>query len=169
MKTLVAVLTAALLTLLPSCASAAAAPSSCATAWGSELEHVASGGGGEVQRVRTAADTCWDRVVIDMAGPATSPAGYHVGYVDEVRQEGSGAVVPVPGAAELQVSLLNPVSPTFDAPGAVDGYPTLRSVVYTGAFEGLGMGIGVRERLPFRVFTLSGPDRIVIDIAHRWS
>jgi hypothetical protein len=167
-KLFVAVLTAALLTLLPSCASAEAAPSSCATAWGSELEH-AAGGGGEVQRVRTATDACWDRVVIDLAGPATSPAGYHVGYVDEVRQEGSGDVVPVPGAAKLQVSLLNPVSPTFDAPGAVDGYPTLRSVVYTGDFEGLGMGIGVRERLPFRVFTLSGPDRIVIDIAHHWT
>jgi hypothetical protein len=168
-KTLVAVLTAALLTLLPGCASAAAAPSSCATGWGSELEHVAAVGGGEVQRVRTATDACWDRVVIDLAGPATSPAGYHVSYVDEVRQEGSGDVVPVPGAAKLQVSLLNPVSTTFDAPGAVTGYPTLRSVVYTGDFEGLGMGIGVRERLPFRVFTLTGPDRIVIDIAHHWA
>jgi hypothetical protein len=35
----------------------------------------------------------------------------------------------------------------------------------------LTLGLGVRGRLPFRVFTLDGPgagSRIVIDVAHRW-
>jgi len=52
-----------------------------------------------------------------------------------VRREGSGDVVAVPGAATLQVSLLNPISSTFDKAIATDGYPTLRSVVYAGDFE----------------------------------
>jgi hypothetical protein len=55
----------------------------------------------------------------------------------------------------------------------VRGYPTLRSVVYGGSFEGYTtFGVGVRARLPFRVFTLDGPgrgSRIVVDVAHRWS
>jgi hypothetical protein len=33
------------------------------------------------------------------------------------------------------------------------------------------LGLGVRARLPFRVFTLDGPgsmSRLVIDVAHHW-
>jgi hypothetical protein len=41
-----------------------------------------------------------------------------------------------------------------------------------GSFEGqTTIGLGVRARLPFRVFTLDGPgngSRIVIDVAHHW-
>jgi hypothetical protein len=40
-------------------------------------------------------------------------------------------------------------------------------VVYAGDLEGATVGLGVRERLPFRVFTLTGPDRLVVDVAHR--
>ncbi len=32
-------------------------------------------------------------------------------------------------------------------------------------------GVGVRARLPFRMFSLAGPgtgSRIVLDVAHRW-
>ncbi|MCA1703043.1 MAG: hypothetical protein LC808_07125, partial [Actinobacteria bacterium] len=54
----------------------------------------------------------------------------------------------------------------------VAGYSTLRDVVYAGCFEGrTSVGVGVRARLPFRVFMLAGPGsggRIVLDIAHRW-
>lgn len=75
---------------------------------------------------------------------------------------------------ELQVSLLNPDPLTLDLPiglatADVDGHPTLRSVVDAGGFDGLTVGIGVRPRLPFRVPTLTGPDRIVLDVSHRWT
>jgi hypothetical protein len=33
--------------------------------------------------------------------------------------------------------------------------------------EGLTVGVGVRAPLPLRVFTLTGPDRILVDVAHR--
>jgi hypothetical protein len=54
----------------------------------------------------------------------------------------------------------------------VTGYSTFRQVAWAGTFEGqTTVGLGVRARLPFRVFTLAGPgsgSRLVIDVAHRW-
>ena len=52
------------------------------------------------------------------------------------------------------------------------GYSTFRQVVSAGTFEGYSsFGLGVRARLPFRVFVLDGPgtsSRLVVDVAHRW-
>ena len=54
----------------------------------------------------------------------------------------------------------------------VGGYQTFRQLAWAGSFEGYtSLGLGVRARLPFRVFTLAGPDsgsRLVIDVAHYW-
>ena len=54
----------------------------------------------------------------------------------------------------------------------MSGYRTFRQVAYAGSFEGqTTIGLGVRARLPFRVFTLAGPGsntRLVIDVAHTW-
>lgn len=55
------------------------------------------------------------------------------------------------------------------------GFRTFRQVAWAGSFEGLTtVGLGVRARLPFRVFALSGIPgpaqgaRVVIDVVHRW-
>ena len=52
------------------------------------------------------------------------------------------------------------------------GYRTFRHVAWAGSFEGQStLGLGVRARLPFRVFLLDGPgtgSRMVVDVAHRW-
>lgn len=44
--------------------------------------------------------------------------------------------------------------------------------MWAGTFEGYtSLGLGVRARLPFRVFALDGPgdgSRLVVDVAHRW-
>jgi len=54
----------------------------------------------------------------------------------------------------------------------VAGWDTFRQITEVGYYEALRQfGLGVRARLPFRVFTLSGPNdrsRLVIDVAHRW-
>ncbi len=54
----------------------------------------------------------------------------------------------------------------------VAGFRTFRQVAWGGTFEGsTTIGLGVRARLPFRVFALDGPgsgSRLVIDVAHRW-
>jgi len=59
-----------------------------------------------------------------------------------------------------------------DQLGDVTGWPTLRQVVEVGYYEVQRQsGLGVRGRLPFRVFTLDGPSdhsKLVIDVAHRW-
>jgi hypothetical protein len=57
--------------------------------------------------------------------------------------------------------------PTTLPTSSVTGYQTFRQVAWAGTHHGTtSIGLGVRARLPFRVFTL--PDRIVVDVAHRW-
>ena len=166
----------------PTVATESSAVSTCATRWGSDAASVPTGSGAPVVSASAGGHDCFDRVVFDIVGPA---AGYHVEYVHEVLQDGSGDEVPVPGGARLQVVLHHPaydeegnrtfvpaVSPG-DEVADVRGYPALSSVVYGGSFEGDTLfGVGVRDRLPYRVFTLDGPgagSRIVVDVAHRWS
>lgn len=131
---------------------------------------------GPVLDVRAGRHDCYDRLVIDQAGKSNH---YMVGYVDEVRADASGAVVPLRGGAFLQVvfaaEIVDPARyHPADRANLVDvsGYRTFRQVSLTGGFEGIvSVGLGVRARLPFRVFTLDGPDRgsrLVIDVAHRW-
>ncbi|EWC59406.1 hypothetical protein UO65_5352 [Actinokineospora spheciospongiae] len=51
-------------------------------------------------------------------------------------------------------------------PAAV-GQPGARQLAWAGSWEGTtDLGLGVRARLPFRVFTL--PGHVVVDVAHRW-
>jgi hypothetical protein len=166
----------------PTVATESSAASACATRWGSGTASVPTGGVDPVVSAGTGGHDCFDRVVFDVDGPA---AGYHVEYVREVLQDGSGDEVPVPGGARLQVVLHHPAydeqgEPTFvptvspgDEVADVRGYSTLRSVVYGGSFEGdTTFGVGVRDRLPYRVFTQDVPgaaSRIVVDVAHEWS
>lgn len=54
-----------------------------------------------------------------------------------------------------------------DELGDVAGYGTFRQAVWSGSREGTtSIGLGVRARLPFRVFTL--PGRVGVDGAHFW-
>jgi hypothetical protein len=133
-----------------------------------------------VTNVRTGRHACFDRLVIDLAGGTT---GYDVRYVSSVRQDGSGILVPLRGGSRLQIVVrapaynINTGKATY-APknnkelANVTGYRTFRQVAFAGTFEGqTTLGLGVRARLPFRVFTLPGPGaggRVVIDVAHRW-
>ena len=130
----------------------------------------------EVVGIRAGRHRCFDRLVIDLGGDV---AGYRVQYVDELRQSGSGLVVPVRGGARLQVTVTAPVAVGderfhFPNPELVDvaRFRTFRQVAWVDSFESLTtIGLGVRARLPFRVFTLDGPgegSRLVIDVAHRW-
>jgi len=117
--------------------------------------------------------------VFDLAG---KPTGYDVSYVKNVYQDGSGFLVPLRGGAKLQIivhgtSYDDAGRPTYRPANPkelsnVSGYRTFRQVASGGSFEGqTTIGLGVRARLPFRVFTLAGPgshSRIVVDVAHRW-
>jgi uncharacterized RmlC-like cupin family protein len=184
---LTAVLASTAVALPVTAATAPAVVPTAATAcdtspWGSTVERVDAMGRAPLAAVRTGRHDCFDRVVYSLSGPA---AGYYVEYVDEVTQDGSGAVVPVPGDARLLVRLHHPAhddsgAPTLVPPATagqpvadVTGFSTLRSVVFAGSFEGdTVLGVGVRARLPFRVLVLDGPDggsRLVLDVAHGWT
>ncbi|MEV6059738.1 hypothetical protein ACIA5E_12125 [Nocardia asteroides] len=155
---------------------AAAAPPACDITWGSLDKSSSNYSRATVVDVRAGRHECFDRLVVDLAGPV---AGYRVGYVDTVTMDGSGATVPLRGGAFLQVAVQ---APAYDDAGAgtyrpgrpaelvgVGGYPTFRQVAWAGSFEGqTTLGLGVRARLPFRVSTLDGPARVVIDVAHSW-
>lgn len=154
----------------------------CGIWWGSLPKQAGPGTSelGDVTNVRTGRHACFDRVVIDVNGP--NPGGYFVEYVDGLVTEGGGFPVSVRGGARLQVTALVPAyddngDPTYLPADTtelrdVTGYRTLRQLVSLGSFEGqTSIGVGVRGRLPFRVFTLAGPgggSRIVVDVAHRW-
>ncbi|MFN8097722.1 MAG: hypothetical protein U0Q21_05475 [Dermatophilaceae bacterium] len=151
----------------------------CVKTWGSLPKTNPTMVVGPLTGLRAGQHACYDRLVVDLDGRAP---GYRVRYVDQIIQMGSGAVVPVRGGARLQIDIN---APAYDADGTlvytpanpreavdVSGYRTLRQVRWLGTFEGYSeFGVGVRARLPFRVFTLTdGSDsRLVIDIAHSWS
>ncbi len=165
---------------LASPAPARAAAPSCATSWGS-LPKEGGDGRGVVTSTRTGRHPCYDRVVFQVFGLAD---GFHAEYVPEVYTEGEGQPLsPITKGGALLKFVLR--SPAYDENGVatyphrpgdhvapVAGYKTLGDVVYGGSFEGqTTFAIGVRARLPFRVFVLpsdTGGVRIVLDVAHRW-
>lgn len=158
---------------------ASAETSYCGLEWGSQAKSAPEMSTASVTNVRTGRQSCFDRMVVDLNGPVT---GYTVRYVQEIIQDGTGYTIPVYGNARLQV-VVN--APSYDGNGNVTynpaakaelsnvaGYQTFRQVVYAGSFEGsTSIGLGVRARLPFRVFTLDGPgsgSRLIVDVAHFW-
>lgn len=157
----------------------------CGITWGSLTKAVPDElSPGPVTNARAGRHACFDRLVIDIANN-TEPTGYTVSYVDEFTQDGSGEAIPLRGAADLQITVNAPAhdggyDPTVgwsagDDAANVNGFSTFRQVVFGGSYEGYTQfGLGVRARLPFRVFRLAsapGQDastRLVIDVAHRW-
>jgi hypothetical protein len=153
----------------------------CGITWGSLPKVHDALSSAALINARTGRHNCYDRVVFEFQGPAT---GYNVSYADQVYSQGKGEKLSLAGGAKLNVALQEPAYDvqtgdlTYphrvgDHVANVRGYRTLRDLVYGGTFEGYStMGLGVRARLPFRVFTVAGPgahSRIVIDVAHRWS
>lgn len=155
------------------------AAAGCATAWGSLPEASTHQGSGQLTNVRAGRHTCYDRIVFDVKG---KPSWYRVHYVKNFATVGEGKLIPARGGAKLEIILLVPSyddegRPTYnpannDELTNVRGYRTFRQVVNAGSFEGeTVIGVGVRARLPFRVFTITGPGntgRVVVDVAHTW-
>lgn len=157
---------------------AQAATSTCAVSWGSLAKSSPTMVRGPITDVRAGRHACFDRLVLDVSGLAP---GYSVAYVDAVRTEGQGAVVPLRGGARLAVVTRAPAYGSGGTPGytprnarelaPVAGYATFRQIAWAGSFEGqTTVGLGVRARLPFRAFVIqdAGASRLVIDVAHHW-
>ena len=123
--------------------------------------------------VRAARHEGFDRVVFEFSNAVP---GYAVEYVEEpVHADGSGEEVPVDGEHVVLVRLENAsgadlskedAPQTYTGPTRFDpGTPEVAELVRVGDFEGvLTWAIGVRDRVPFRVTTLDGPPRVVVDL-----
>jgi hypothetical protein len=145
---------------VPSCSASAAG---CSVTWGSTAETVSTAtrptapGG-----LRTGRHECYDRFVSNLGG-----SHYYVRYVRAVRDQGRGAIVPLRGGAFIQIDFHSANLPRPAMPN-VAGYTTFRQVGWGGSFEGYTtIGLGVRARLPFRVFVWD--NHLVVDVAHHWS
>ncbi|MDX6264413.1 MAG: hypothetical protein QOH84_6101 [Kribbellaceae bacterium] len=160
--------------------SSTAVAAGCPTGWGSLPEASTYQGWGQLTNVRTGRHACYDRIVFDVQG---KPSWFRAHYVTNFYTVGEGKLIPARGGAKLEIILSvssfdsDDGVPSYDPPNYheltnVHGYRTFRQIVDEGSFEGeTAIGVGLRARLPFRVFTLSGAgntSRIVVDVAHRW-
>jgi hypothetical protein len=128
-----------------------------------------------LERVALGSHEGYDRVVFQFRNALP---GYRVEYVEPpLRQDGSGDVVEVAGNAFVNVRM-EPAS-GFDVgtgegvlvyegprriPGSSAGTTAVLEVVRIGDFEAqLNWAVGLDERTDFRVLTLDGPPRLVVD------
>lgn len=156
-------------------APASSAAPYCGIYWGSLAKSANPMlGAGPVTNIRAGRHDCFDRLVFDIKGPA--PA-FTARYVGAVSKDASGAPVPLRGGAFLLIVVIADSPSSYIPKNQTDlvnvaGWQTFRQVAFAGNFEShYSIGLGVRARLPFRVFTLNGPgsgSRLVVDVANRW-
>lgn len=128
-----------------------------------------------LERVAIGRHEGYDRVVFQFRNALP---GYRVEYVEPpLREDGSGNVIRVDGTAFVVVRM-EPASGfdlsvpegelVYKGPrrlsGADAGTSVVREVVRTGDFEAvLTWAVGLSDRVDFRVRTLEGPPRLVVD------
>lgn len=126
----------------------------------------AGGGPVSVRAVDVGRHAGYDRVVFRAANGLPS---WQVRYVSQLTHDGSGKPVPLEGTAVVQLVFqgtawteVPSVQPALDP-----RLPALRQVRGAGEFEGtLTFGLGQATRAGFRAYALTGPDRLVVDVAH---
>ncbi|MFE6848671.1 hypothetical protein [Streptomyces sp. NPDC057686] len=114
----------------------------------------------------------YDRIVIDLRGRVPEVV---VTRVPKLVQDGSGKPVPLAGKHFLQIRL-HPAAAhnragdsTYRGPKLVKIYlPRLKGLAMTGDFEGyVTFGAAFDAKPSFTSFKLHGPERFVLDVAHR--
>ena len=122
---------------------------------------------GSQARLSSAAAGChstYDRFVVRV-GSGGKP-GYDVRYVSKIIADPSGNPVSLQGTKRLRVIIRDATAHTLPST-ITPGCSNLRQVKKAGDFEGVvSYGLGLRRKTGFRVFRLTGPTRIVIDVAH---
>jgi hypothetical protein len=130
-----------------------------------------SGGQSEVFAIAAGCHATFDRLTIRLRSGGT--AGYRAGYVRRVVQDGSGRPVSLLGNRRILATIQNARAHTpsggvlLRSNVLTPRCPQLRQVKLAGDFEGtVSLGLGLTRRTGFRVFRLTAPKRIVIDVAH---
>ncbi|MEX2373915.1 MAG: hypothetical protein WD800_08960, partial [Dehalococcoidia bacterium] len=143
------------------------------------IDETARGGIGVFTDVTVGEHDGFDRIVFEFAaefeGLTLAPGvpGYSIEYVDAEQECGSGFDVVTEGSAMLRVNfpqayVYNPNTGegTLDSLEMTADHQVILEVEETCGFEGQATWIiGTTGEQPFRVFELSSPTRLVIDIA----
>jgi hypothetical protein len=109
----------------------------------------------------------FDRVVFRFSSHVP---GYNVNYVPEVTADPSDEPISLEGNAFMIVAMHSVASGQVGAPPAPQDrqtprFPELREIAGAGDFEGVvSFGLGLTAESGFRVFTLTNPDRLVVDV-----
>lgn len=130
----------------------------------------ASGSRLQVADLRFGRHQSYERVVVELDG--NGKPGWRAEYVSDPRQAASGRPVDVRGNATLEVTV---EGVTYPEPGAdpyrgpstltPEGTAAVAEVRHGPLFEGRQqIFVGTTSELPFRVFRLEGPPRVVIDV-----
>jgi len=128
--------------------------------------------GSYLTAVRVGEYASYDRVVFQFSGglPAVTADRVAAVYTDP-----KGTPVALAGQSYLHVVFRGasgvcpqPMQRTWTGPSVLTPYyPQLLMVSAAGDFEGyLSFGIGLAAPGSYHIFTLTGPDRVVIDISH---
>jgi hypothetical protein len=119
--------------------------------------------------VRAGSHQGFDRVVFEFDGAVPE---HTVSYVDQLVEDGSGNPVSLSGSADLEVVFQGANaheedgSPTISPRRFSPNLPAVKEIAQIGDFEAVvSYGIGVDQRRPIKVFTLSEPSRLVVDVS----
>jgi hypothetical protein len=128
-----------------------------------------SGGQAELFGVAVGCHATFDRFVVR---ERFATPGYDVRYVAQIVADGSGNPVALLGAKRIRIVIRPARGHTQGGANLVPAVMTplcsnLRQVKRAGDFEGvMSFGLGLRRRTGFRVFRLTAPARLVVDVAH---
>jgi hypothetical protein len=156
----------------PTTAPPTTAPSSPAGGQPDGTSRACAQAGSYLTSVSTGQHSGYDRVVFQFSGglPAVTASRVAAVYADP-----KGTQVPLAGQSYLRLvfrgaSGVCPPSAqrTWTGPSVLTPYyPQLLTVSAAGDFEGyLSFGIGLAAKGSYHVSTLTGPDRVVIDVSH---
>jgi hypothetical protein len=123
------------------------------------------GGAGRAQMfaISVGCHATFDRFVIRARN---ARPGYDVRYVRRVVADPSGMTVRLRGTKRILLVSHNATAHQV-ARVKTPLCPNLRQVKLAGDFEGVvSFGLGLARKTGFRVFRLTGPTRIVVDVKH---
>lgn len=135
-----------------------------------DTQKPSAGAYGNVTDIRIGHHDGFDRVVFEFHGTGTP--GWTVQYVPRALGQGSGLPIHVAGAAVLSVAITGvgypPETGIQEFPTrtvSVAGTDVVTEVVFTGTFEGVSQAfVGTTAVRPFRVYLLTNPARIVLEV-----
>lgn len=123
----------------------------------------------QVKSTAVIANQTYDRFIVRFS---VGNPSYRVRYVNQVIQDGSGDSVTLEGTHFLNIRFFSARAHTENSGASVGGpkvrtprFASLRQMKLVGDFEGVvTYALGIQGEKRFRVFRLTNPARLVVDI-----